>query len=112
MKIEGYGYEWDAELIGGPADGCIDRAVQLNGKCPPNFLIKILDGEEIRRESLGEKLIEIFTIGNLDENQNIAVYKLTIEPEEIDSESDACSYKYIETIKFGIYKNKYESKTQ
>ena len=27
---EGYGYEWDAMLKGGPADGCLDIAIELS----------------------------------------------------------------------------------
>jgi hypothetical protein len=109
MKIDGYGYEWDAKLLGGPADGCIDRAIQINGKYPPKFITRIIDGEEIKRESLGEKLIEVLTRNNLDENQNVAVYKLDREPEEVEDEqeSEIC-YFYLETIKFGTYKTKYE----
>lgn len=109
MKFDGYGYEWDAKLLGGPADGCLDRAIQINGNYPPKFLMKIIDGEEMKRESLGEKLIEALTRGNLDESQKVAVYELQVNPEDIKNESDLCSYEYVETIKFGIYKEKYEN---
>lgn len=107
--MDGYGYEWDAKLIGGPADGCIDRAIQINGKYPPKYLIRIIDGEELERESLGEKLIEYLTRNNLDENQMVAVYKLTTNPENVEDESEECCYEYIETIRFGEYKKKFES---
>lgn len=106
--MEGYGYEWDAKLQGGPADGCVDIAIQINGKYPPKFLIRIIDGEELERESLGEKLIEYLTRNNLDENQMVAVYKLTTDPENIQDESEECCYEYIETTKFGECKKKYE----
>jgi hypothetical protein len=108
MKIEGYGYDWDAKLVGGPADGCVDRVIQINSKYPPRFFIRIIDGEELIRESLGEKLIEYLTRNNLDENQIVAIYKLTTDPEEIKDESEECCYEYVETTKFGQYKIKYE----
>lgn len=107
MKIEGYGYEWDAKLKGGPADGCLDRVIQINGKYPPKIIIRIIDGEDMERESLGEKLIEYLTRNNLDENQLVAVYKLTTEPENVEDESEECCYEYLETTKFGQYKIKY-----
>ena len=108
MKMEGYGYECDARLLGGPADGCVDRAIQINVKNPPTYLIRIIDGEELERESLVETLIEYLTRNNLDENQVVAVYKLTTDPEEIENELEECCYEYIETIKFGEYKKKFE----
>lgn len=106
IKMEGYGYEWDAYLIGGPADGCIDRVVQINGeKIPPKIFKKILDGEEPKRETIGEKLIEHWTLENLDENQKIAVYKL--REEETNESSDICKYDYLETLLFKDFKKKY-----
>lgn len=101
MRITGYGYEWDAELIEGPGDGCVDRVIQLNNDVPPSIIMRIVDGQEIKRESLGEKLVEYFVKNNLDENQKVAVYEL------IHSENDFCKYKYLETISFDIYKKKY-----
>ena len=106
MKMEGYGYEWDAKLTGGPADGCLDRVIQINGKNPPPIIFRIIDGEMLERESLGEKLIEYLTRNNLDENQAVAVYKLITDSEFIE-ESEECHYDYVETIKFGNYKIKY-----
>lgn len=112
MKIEGYGYEWDAKLEGGPGDGCLDRVIQINGTKPPKIIIRIIDGEEIERESLGEKLIEYLTRNNLDENQTVAVYKLKTEPEDVKNELEECCYEYIETTKFGKYKIKYKNQTE
>jgi len=100
---EGYGYEWDALLIGGPADGCLDRVIEINGKNPPNLFLRIVDGQEMNRETLGEKLIEYLTKDQLDGNQKVAVYKLS----EI-SEEDKCSYNYLETIKMSDFRSKYE----
>lgn len=104
MRTEGYGYEWDAELIGGPADGCVDRVIKVNDKVPPQFVMRFLDGEEIKRESLGEKLIEYLARNHLDENQKIAVYKLTIQPKDTD---DKCCYEYVETTIIKEYRIKY-----
>jgi hypothetical protein len=104
-KSEGYGYEWDAKLYGGPADGCVDIVIQINGKEPPKYIKRILDGQEIERESIGEKLIEYLTQNNLDENQRVAVYKL----KEFLEDEDSCTYDYVETLIFKEYRIKYES---
>jgi len=106
QRSEGYGYEWDAKLYGGPADGCIDIVIQINGKTPPEYIKRILDGQEIERESIGEKLIEYLTQNSLDENQRVAVYKLR----EFEEQEDTCCYEYIETLIFKEYRIKYESK--
>lgn len=100
---EGYGYEWDALLIGGPADGCLDRVIEINGKNPPDLLLRVVDGQEMNRETLGEKLIEYLTKDQLDGNQKVAVYKLR----EVSNE-DKCSYDYLETIKMSKFRLKYE----
>lgn len=101
MKIEGYGYEWDAELIEGPGDGCVDRVIQLNGDEPPNVIMRIVDGDEIKRETLGEKIVEYLTKNNIDENQKVAIYKFK------EIKNKICKYKYLETIFFKEYKEKY-----
>lgn len=107
LSFDGYGYEWDVELIGGPADGCVDRVIQMNGdKKPPKFFKKILD-EEIRRESLGEKVIEYWASRHLDEDTKVAVYELKGSPDDVDEDSDICSYEYLETIKMGEARKKY-----
>lgn len=104
MKSEGYGYEWDAQLNGGPADGCLDIVIQLSKKNPPKFIKRIIDGQEIERESLGEKLIEFFSKNNLDENQKVAVYELN----DIKEDKENCLYNYVETTTMKNYLEKYE----
>lgn len=101
---EGYGYEWDAMLIGGPADGCLDRAITINGDKPPETLIRIMDGQGMRRESLGEKLIEKLTRDEIEDAQRVAVYGLRETDEE-----ERCVYDYKEIITMGEYRAKYES---
>lgn len=101
---EGYGYEWDALLIGGPADGCLDRVIEINGNTPPNLLTRIVDGQEMQRESLGEKLIEYLTKDQVDGNQKVAVYKLRTVIEN----DEKCLYDYLETIKMSDFRLKYE----
>lgn len=100
---EGYGYEWDAMLVGGPADGCLDRAIAINGDTPPQTLIRIVDGQSMKRESLGEKLIERLTRSEMDGNQRVAVYAL----KEVD-EDDRCVYNYVETTTMQNYRDNYE----
>lgn len=101
---EGYGYEWDAMLIGGPADGCLDRAIEINGDTPPEILKRIVDGNEMKRETLGEKLIEYLTDDQLDGNQRVAVYRLR----EIIDNDEKCLYDYVETIEMSQFRLKYE----
>lgn len=106
MKIEGYGYEWDAKLNGGPADGCVDIVIQINKKTPPKFIKRIIDGQDIERESLGEKLIEYLSQNNLDDDQKVAVYKLINFDQ--NEESDNCSYDYVETTTMKKFRDNYE----
>jgi hypothetical protein len=101
---EGYGYEWDAMLVGGPADGCLDRTISINGDTPPQTLIRVVDGQSMKRESLGEKLIERLTRGEMDASQRVAVYALR----EVDEE-EKCVYDYVETTTMQGYREKYES---
>lgn len=105
-KQEGYGYEWDALLTGGPADGCLDRAIQINGNLPPEILIRVMDGKEMKRETLGEKLIEYLTKTQIDGNQRVAVYKL----EKVSEDNEKCFYGYLETITMSQFRLKYEEK--
>jgi hypothetical protein len=99
---EGYGYEWDAMLLGGPADGCLDRAITINGNNPPQNLIRIVDGRSMNRESLGEKLIERLTRGQVEGFQRVAVYGL-----KSVGEDHKCSYDYLGTMSMDEYRSKY-----
>lgn len=101
---EGYGYEWDAMLIGGPADGCLDRAITINGDSPPETIIRIMDGQGMRRESLGEKLIEKLTRDDIEGSQRVAVYAFR----GMD-ETESCVYDYREIVTMDEYRNRYES---
>lgn len=103
-REEGYGYEWDALLMGGPADGCLDRVIEINGDRPPNILKKIVDGNEMTRETLGEKLIDYLTSDQLDGNQKVAVYQLR----ESGSNDDTCLYDYLETTSMNSFREKYK----
>ena len=98
---EGYGYEWDAVLHGGPADGCVDRVIEMEGENPPEILKKIVDGEEMRRDSLSEKIIEDLTEDELDGNQRVAVYFLRGNCEE------KCMYDYLETVTMSQFRERY-----
>lgn len=107
MEFDGYGYEWDAELVGGPADGCVDRVIQMNGeKHPPRYFKKMLD-DEVKRESLGEKVIEHWASPHMDESTKVAIYELRGEPDEVEEEADSCFYQYVETATMGEARKKY-----
>lgn len=101
---EGYGYEWDAMLVGGPADGCLDRAITINGDQPPRSIIRMMDGQPMRRESLGEKLIERLTRDEIDGSQRVAVYEL----KGID-DSERCEYYYAGIVTMDEYRSNYDA---
>ena len=98
-KQEGYGYEWDAMLVGGPADGCLDRAITINGNDPPSTLLRIVDGTSMKRESLGEKLIECLTRGQLEGSQRVAVYSFLSL-----SDDEKCTYQYVGIMTMDDYR--------
>jgi predicted nucleotidyltransferase len=100
--MQGYGCEWEVLLFGGPADGCTDLAVSINKEIPPKIIKKIIDGKEIERETLSEKIIEYLAKDYIDGNQRVAVYtfrKIT--------KNNKCFYDYLETIKMSQFRIKY-----
>lgn len=103
MKRDGYGYEWDAMLSGGPADGCLDRVISLNNNSPPRHTFRLVDGNEMNRETLGEKLIIHLTKKSMDGNQRVAVYVLKNHFGE-----ETCLYQYSESMTMDQFRNKYE----
>lgn len=103
MKREGCGYEWDAMLVGGPADGCLDRVISLNKNIPPKYTFRIIDGNEMNRETLGEKLIINLAIKNIDKFQKIAVYVLK---EHFGEET--CLYQYLESTNMDKFRKNYD----
>lgn len=103
MKREGCGYEWDAMLSGGPADGCLDRVISLKENIPPRHMFRIVDGNEMNRETLGEKLILHLTRKSMDGSQRVAVYSLKNHFGE-----ETCLYQYLETTSMENFRNKYD----
>lgn len=105
MRREGYGYEWDAMLVGGPADGCLDRVISMGSNNPPRYTFRIVDGNEMNRETLGEKLIIYLSKDLMDGNQKVAVYRLREHFGE-----EACMYQYMESTNMKGFREKYEAK--
>lgn len=103
MKRDGCGYEWDAMLAGGPADGCLDRVIALNSNSPPRHMFRLVDGNEMNRETLGEKLILHMTRKSIDGNQRVAVYALKNHFGE-----ETCLYQYLESTTMDQYRKKYD----
>ena len=102
IKFEGYGYEWDAELVGGPCDGLLDRVVQLDGeKTPPKNLIKVL-GKPMKKSKIGEKVLEDWSLPGL-KNKKVAIYEII----KFDDDADYCQYGYVETLFAKAYQEKY-----
>lgn len=103
MKREGCGYEWDAMLVGGPADGCLDRVISINENNPPKYTFRLVDGSEMNRETLGEKLILHLTKRSMDGSQKVAVYALR---EHFGEET--CLYQYLESTSMNRFREKYD----
>lgn len=102
MKRDGYGYEWDAMLVGGPADGCLDRVISINKNNPPKHTFRLVDGNEMNRETLGEKLMIHLTRNSMDPRQRIAVYALK---EHFGEET--CLYQYLESMSMDAFRKRY-----
>jgi hypothetical protein len=103
MKRDGYGYEWDAMLVGGPADGCLDRVISIEQQAPPRHMFKLMDGNEMNRETLGEKLIMHLMKGSMDGTQRVAVYMLRDHFGE-----ESCLYQYVECTSMDKFREKYD----
>lgn len=103
MRRDGYGYEWDAMLSGGPADGCLDRVISLNGNNPPKYMFRLVDGNEMNRETLGEKLILHLAKKSMDSAQRVAVYALKNHFGE-----ETCLYQYLESTTMDQFREKYD----
>lgn len=103
MKKDGCGYEWDAMLSGGPADGCLDRVISLKDNNPPRYMFRLVDGNEMNRETLGEKLIMHMTKKSMDGSQRVAVYALKNHFGE-----ETCLYQYLESTNMAQYRDKYD----
>ena len=101
---EGNGYEGDEMLLGGPADGCLNIAIELNTQDPPAIIKRLVNGQEMKRETLGEKLIEYLGDKQIDGNQRVAVYRLR----DISEKNEKCFYDYVETIEMKNFRHKYE----
>lgn len=101
MAIEGHGCDWDAELCGGPADGCIDRVIQENGDHPPLYFVKLLN-EYPQRKSLGEKILEYWGFCHMDGSTKVAIYQLRHSPED-----NYCFYDYVETTNMKVARQIY-----
>lgn len=95
MMIEGNAWEWDVELYGGPLDGLRDIAFSLEEE-PPKILAKCQDIDKKRGEKFAEDIFK--TIPN---DKRTWVYELCSHTEEI------YKYKYLETIYFKDFKEKY-----
>lgn len=104
MKKDGCGYEWDAMMLGGPADGCLDRVISININNPPKYVFRLVDGNEMSRETLGEKLMMHLTKNQMDCSQRVAVYALK---EHFGDE--ACLYHYLESTNMGRFREKYDN---
>jgi len=106
-KIDGYGYEWDAELVGGPCDGLIDHVIQLEGNLPPSVIYKPLNKDYLKKLKLGEKIFEIWSKESLSDDLKLAIYKIRGKVDDYDGSEEDLKYDYLETLTAKEFKNKY-----
>ena len=111
FEMQGFGYDWDAELIGGPCDGLTDLVISLTEPHPPRLIRKKI-GEDYDKPKLGEKMIEQWSNKPLPEDTKLAVYKLRGNLEDYDDEDDVCTYDFVETLSAREYSNKYEKENE
>lgn len=108
IKIEGYGYEYDALFYGGPFDGLADSVVSLHQKEPPEFPYRLIEGEDLSEQKpLGMKILDCFKEKHIPDDERVAVYRIEGNPDEY-GEDDVVPYHYKETMNFGEYREKYQ----
>jgi hypothetical protein len=104
-KLNGHGYYWRAELIGGPFDGLMDKVIQMRGSNPPLHMYRMVTVLPEEKPSLGSKLIEEWGKKHVPPNTRVAVYELTTEGEV--EENEIIKYSYCETTTIKEYKENY-----
>ncbi len=105
MKHEGYIVEYDAEFLGGPADGLQDSVISIDKQYPPKFTFFEIGDDEITPVSIGQKFIKSF-LKTCDETK-VAVYQLE-NPETYDDDDETIlPYKFIETTNYSTFQKNY-----
>ena len=99
-EISGYGYEWLTELFGGPLDGFRGTVMSINDEDPPEMWIEKVNSKKSNK-NLGTRFLEQCTGHRPDDK--VAVYKFSTD----SLQKQICCYKYVETMTFKEYKNKY-----
>lgn len=105
-KIDGHGYYWKAELIGGPFDGLIDKVIQMKGSEPPKHLFRIASNLPPEKSLLGIKIIEQWSKKDIPSDTCVVVYKFDHDDEVEDD--TIVKYSYCETTTIGSYNKKYD----
>ncbi len=105
FEAQGYGAEWDAELVGGPFDGLEDLVISVNDDLtPPKFLTRTIGDYPEKKPKLGEKMLEYWKHKHIPEETKIAVYILRGEETDYDEDDDNCIYDFVETTTYGEFR--------
>lgn len=103
MKFEGYGYEFDAKYIGGPADGLENSIVTFSDDKPPEVSCLELHNLIESKTPLG---VHFFKQRPANETR-VGVYMLENDPNDC-THDETISYYFIEMMYYGDYVKKYE----
>lgn len=108
IRMGGYGYEWDAELVAGPFDGMVDTVIQLEGNQPPEIIPKPMNKDGLKKLKLGEKVLEIWAKEHMQDDTKLAIYRLRGEPSDYSGDEDDLLYDFEEITTAAVFKQKYQ----
>ena len=103
MNYDGYGYEYDATYMGGPADGLESSVVVLNTELPPRWRYMELSDCAVTKVPLGGHILK----RSPGRGAKVNVYLLEGNPSDYDHEDDVLMYQFIETTTYEEYVRKF-----
>ena len=106
MQFDGYGYEFDATYIGGPADGLESSVVVLNSKEPPKFRCLEPFDCTAAKVPLGQHILK----KSPRSQAYVSAYELEGEPTEYDHEEDVLTYRFLETMSYKEFVTRFGDK--
>ena len=103
MQFGGYGYEFDATYIGGPADGLGSSVVVLNSKNPPKWRYLELSECTPTKIPLGKHILK----REPGIRTRVNVYILDGEPTDYDHAEDVLTYRFMTTMDYGEFAKRF-----
>jgi len=102
MEFEGFGYEFEAKYIGGPADGLESCVVTLNTDIPPRMSYLEV-GKLPRKRPLGSHIFK----QRPARHSRIGVYVLEGEASSYDHDDDVLVYQFLESMTYEEFVKKF-----